>query len=481
MSPDEPDIRFDHFSRLELFNFRGFGRRTEIPLAPLTFLVGPNSGGKSTISDALLLLGQSHLEPFSVAAQRPHWGGPLVDLGSYTDAVYEHNPRKRIDIAVEVVSDEFASSSTIRPANCRATLIYTFRAKSGDSIGRLAQFTVQDYISGEKLVVDRGAKRFGFNLLGQTRSVSYAEVQKKYGSGALFGWFGTRLGADIIGDLQRSVAQNARGGRAACERIKTALLLAQSPLMNHMERVSSGRAAPRRWYPVSDIASREQYTFAGGRVFSEVDPGMVGEPERASLVFDPYYSPRRARRRRSLPDFTLESALQALGIADRIETSQLSAYHRKIDVRDSRTGVVSNLIDVGYGASQVLPVLRACLSQAAGPLFIEQPEVHLHPRAQGILADLLIETSRVRPVVVETHSVHLLNRARIQLSADRLDPRDVSVIFVGKDEHGSVVFPIRLDNDGDFIDPWPKDYGFFEERYRDTMQLLKNKTAGEGG
>jgi len=150
----------------------------------------------------------------------------------------------------------------------------------------------------------------------------------------------------------------------------------------------------------------------------------------------------------------------------------LSPYHASIKVRDNSTGVESNLIDIGYGASQVIPVIMACLTRSVGPLVIEQPELHLHPKAQGTLAEIILEVSKNRQLFIETHSVHIINRARIMLAEGRLRPEDIVILFIGKDQHGSCFNTIRMNSKGDFVNEWPEEYGFFDERYHDTMRLL---------
>ena len=206
------------------------------------------------------------------------------------------------------------------------------------------------------------------------------------------------------------------------------------------------------------------------RVYSDIEPRMLVEP--SSYRFYPY------RHRKKKPTLTLKAALEKLDIASSIESSQLSPYHSVINVKDNVTGVKSNLIDVGYGASQVIPVLRACTSPGSGPLFVEQPEIHLHPQAQSTLSEILAGTSLERQVIVETHSVHMINRARILVAEGNLPSDHVMINFISRTPAGSQVHSIPLLENGDFATDWPVGYGFFDERYQDTMRLLslKNKS-----
>ena len=80
-------------------------------------------------------------------------------------------------------------------------------------------------------------------------------------------------------------------------------------------------------------------------------------------------------------------------------------------------GPFRNLIDVGYGVSQVLPVVTDLFRDDAPPMFLlQQPEVHLHPSAQAALGSLFCQIAgNRRQLVVETHSDHLLDRVRMDV------------------------------------------------------------------
>ena len=113
-------------------------------------------------------------------------------------------------------------------------------------------------------------------------------------------------------------------------------------------------------------------------------------------------------------------------------------------------------------------------------MFVEQPEIHLHPKAQGTVAELLAATSLRRQVVVETHSVHMINRARKLVAEGALDPISVVINFVERTDYGPKVHSIQLDSSGEFDVKWPGGFfdvkwpgGFFDERYEDTMALLR--------
>ena len=140
-----------------------------------------------------------------------------------------------------------------------------------------------------------------------------------------------------------------------------------------------------------------------------------------------------------------------------------------IQLIDVFSKVNVSLLDVGFGVSQVLPVIIQSLFASNKTILIEQPEVHIHPRLQTELGDLFIESVKDfgNRFIIETHSEHLMLRLQRQIREGKLSPDDVSVIYVDRSDEGSVCLQLRLDSEGDFIDEWPD--GFFEEGYKEMF------------
>ena len=134
------------------------------------------------------------------------------------------------------------------------------------------------------------------------------------------------------------------------------------------------------------------------------------------------------------------------------------------------SAVQVGLSDVGYGVSQLLPFIVQSLVSENQIISIEQPEVHIHPKLQADLGDLLIEA--IRPprnnrFIIETHSEHIILRLQKLIREKKLKPEEISVIYVSRNENGASVERLRLDSDGRFLDEWPG--GFFPERTRELF------------
>lgn len=137
---------------------------------------------------------------------------------------------------------------------------------------------------------------------------------------------------------------------------------------------------------------------------------------------------------------------------------------------DKRTKVHASILDVGFGISQVLPIVVQSMLSKKKTLIIEQPEIHLHPRLQADLGTLIATCTKEpfgNQFIIETHSQHLILRLQKLVRQGKLSPEDVSVIYVDRSGEGSQCVELRLDKDGDFIDQWPQ--GFFEEGYNEIF------------
>ena len=157
-----------------------------------------------------------------------------------------------------------------------------------------------------------------------------------------------------------------------------------------------------------------------------------------------------------------------------IEGGPFQLQVRKFGKR-GRKGPKRNLIDVGFGVSQVLPVLAA-LFRTNGPsmLLLQQPELHLHASAQAALGSLFCRTAEAgRQLIVETHSEYIVDRIRMDLR-DRqtaLTPDDVSILFFERSDRDVRIHSLRFDKQGNVLGA-PDGYGqFFMDEVRRSVGL----------
>ncbi|MEI8390725.1 MAG: DUF3696 domain-containing protein [bacterium] len=166
---------------------------------------------------------------------------------------------------------------------------------------------------------------------------------------------------------------------------------------------------------------------------------------------------------------------EKMGLDYKLEIVSLSENNESIidtfSVRliELSTGIKVSVLDVGFGISQLLPIIVQSLLSQNKILLIEQPEIHLHPKLQGELGEFFAKNIKrtQNKFIIETHSENIILRLKKLIKKKELSKDDVSVIYVDKTKNGSVCHILKLDDNGDFIDNWPN--GFFEESFEEIF------------
>ena len=155
-----------------------------------------------------------------------------------------------------------------------------------------------------------------------------------------------------------------------------------------------------------------------------------------------------------------------------------NAFELRVRTRGTSTDVpFRNLADVGYGVSQVLPVLTELLRADAPRMFLlQQPEVHLHPSAQAALGSLFCSLAASgKQLIVETHSDHLIDRVRMSVrdGVSGIKAEDVSILYFERNDLDVKIHSISIDRQGNIIGA-PEDYrSFFMEEIERSVGLRK--------
>lgn len=236
--------------------------------------------------------------------------------------------------------------------------------------------------------------------------------------------------------------------------------------LRNLTYITAERVGPREVYTLEDRQIAPVVGPAGEHAVSVLNWGR-DEPVLEALTLEgkPNTRLRQVEERMCMffPGCALsvQQVPQANAVTLGLRTSDDTDFHRPIHV--------------GFGLTQVLPIVVAALSASAGDLLlIENPEVHLHPAGQALMGQFLADVSRAGvQVIVETHSDHVLNGIRRSVKAARLKPEQVAIHFFRhpSSDAAQVVSPL-LDSSGN-IDSWPE--GFFDQFDKDM-----NHFAGWG-
>lgn len=167
---------------------------------------------------------------------------------------------------------------------------------------------------------------------------------------------------------------------------------------------------------------------------------------------------------------------EASGLFDTVEAHTFGDDpHAPFELLVNFSGAKLSINNVGYGVSQVLPLAVEFISGMKGSWFaVQQPEVHLHPRAQAALGGLMYELAREREFsfFVETHSDFLIDRFRLtmQRDTDRKVDHIAQVIFFTRDEDGNHAHAVRINQDGRYESDQPD--AFREFFIREELSML---------
>ena len=422
------------FREITLRDFRCFHERQTVPLAPLTLLIGENSTGKT-----------SFLAAVRAVWDTAHWSlGPdfrrdPYDLGAFPEIVHSRggrangadsfslgfkglDPRDRpLDFEATFESHNADPVPTTKAWRHGAVSVERRRAK-GESPRYVFEspdgsFEVDDSFAALLLQVamDEGLKSLGAYLQPSAERQGYMPNSKDLAEfSSLFQEFFFFL--------------------------PPRLLFASAPI----------HPLPRRTYDPTKLDS---------------DPWGVDVPSRlASLQF-------QDKAEWTILKGKLDAFGRESGLFDDFSVKQLAKGEGgpfQLQVRKfgkgGRKGPYRNLSDMGFGISQVLPVLAA-LFRADGPsmFLLQQPELHLHPSAQAALGSLFCEAaSSDRQLIIETHSDYLLDRILLDIRDKRTDLKsdDVSILYFERGDQDVSIHPIRIDDEGNVLDT-PEGYRRF--------------------
>ena len=452
-----------------LKNFRCFREEQMARLAPLTLLVGENSTGKTSFMALIRALWDA-----GYAEAVPDFKEAPYDLGGFDEVVYNRSGRGG--------SGTIEAGMTVKRVQTDDQGEYWEDGPYGVDVTFVRQGTFPVPV---KWRLARGDIWIEERLESESRSLHYRTPNGK--------WHESRPAHDpfVVG---------ARAGL-----LGSAVLGLTTDLFRHEEPRGPARdALPGRgpssitaedreslWRLVhgfrgSDLPVSDERPFASAPVRSKprrtYDPARPArDPEGENI---PMYLSTAFLEDKKLWE-VLKNGLEGFGyeagLFDEIAVRPLGKrggepFQIQVRKRGRRVkGPARNLIDVGYGVSQVLPVLTELFRDSRTSMFLlQQPEVHLHPSAQAALGSLFCRIARrQRQLVIETHSDHLLDRVRMDVRDGRseLKPGDVSILFFERGDLDVRIHSLRLDEEGNVLGA-PDDYRrFFMEESRRSLKL----------
>lgn len=414
--------------KVQLANYRCFGAEQTVSIAPLTLLVGDNSTGKTSFLAAVRAAWQ-----VAYGSGEAGFNSPPFQLGSYSDIAHRSGIREKVATSFEVGFTDW-----LEPRSIDVSLTFS-ESSDPDRPSSIRWRRGTSWIHQDR-------------LRGRIARVDFGVGERKWSISNPPFWSSDRT---IGPELLHAIEQKA--GRTVAEDLNS--LIAHFDPLRHRAPYAGApiRASPDRIY--SPAASRP-------------DPWGTTTPQILADICRSIPSSHRG----------IEAFGTASGLFDEVDIHRLNRSDdapfqvvvRKYD-RRKRKGPKRNLVDVGFGVSQVLPVLTEMYRTDSPDLFLlQQPEVHLHPSAQAALGTLFCEVAASdRQVLVETHSDYLLDRVRMDVrdGCTALKPEDASVLFFEREGHTVRMHPLRFDQNGNVLDAPPGYRQFFMDETRRSVGL----------
>ena len=452
-------------TRLHISNFKSWQNAGPFDLRALTGLFGPNSSGKTSLTQLLLALKQTVQSQDRKRVIDTGDDYTYVDIGTFYDFIYNHDASLPLDLSITWRLPE--------PISIGDSLDLGSRRFTADQLTFAEEICNID----DRLVVNFLEYSFDGLKFGMRREPSNTAAARKSRS------LDYRLYSDGY-ELRRSQGRpwplpspiKSYGfPPEAMAYFQNAdflpdLALALENLFGEIAYLGPLREEPARIF-----------NWSGER---PVDVGQHGEFAIQALLSaraENLKSGRgegKGRRYRSIEERILEW-LREMGLVASFKLQPIGRNRKDYEfkVRRSSHSPEVNLTDVGFGLSQVLPVLVLCYYAPEGAtLILEQPEIHLHPKVQAILADVFIDVINERrlQIILESHSEHLLRRLQRRIAEGIVSPASAKLYFCDTDAvvGQSILTPLDLDEFGQ-IRNWPAD--FFGDELGDqvTIQELK--------
>ncbi len=442
-----------------LDNFKSWRQVGPVRLAPLTGLFGTNSSGKTSLMQFLLMLRQTAESPDRNLVLELGDTRSLVELGTFRDVVHQHDVAQilrwglswRLREPLSVVDPGARRSVSLTGDAIEFSASVRWDKNGSSASGRMTvasmAYRFADAEFGMRPLTDHPGeyelfsahKRFNFKRV-KGRAWNLPQPAKCYG----------------FPDQVRAYFQNAAflsDFELAFERLAASLFY----------------LGPLREYPKREYAWGGSQPTDVGRRGERVVEALLASRDQGVL-----YSFGQGKKRKTL-DEVVAMWLKELGLIDTFEVRPIVSGGKLFQVWVRRQPGAQEVLltDVGFGVSQILPVIALCYYAPEGAtVLLEQPEIHLHPSVQAGLADVLIDVVKTRSVqiVVESHSEHLLRRLQRRIAEEKLLPMDTALYFCGIEAGVSHLTELNVDPYGN-ITNWPE--GFFGDDFGEIAETQK--------
>ena len=440
---------------LRIQNFKGWKDTGVIQFAPITLFLGSNSSGKSSIGQFLMLLKQSSTSTDRRTVLFLGDSNSVVELGGPIDMLYMHNTENILDFEYQWT---LPKESTLTTAN--------------------------DSEKGTDVIID--SLKFHGEVGVYGKETQYLEVEKMEYTAKKKKKKQLSLSLDRV-----AKASSARAYKASADTYKLVRTSGRpweipSPYRFYGFPDEMLTYYKNAWFTTQLNAAQEQffstisyigplrergerhYRWTG---FAPASVGPTGKDAILALLASRTQKRHynfKAKQPLSNLETIVAKSLKEMGLIEEFEIKKISDDRQDYDVKVKTKGsdTMTDIPDVGFGVSQILPVIVQLYYAPANSIIImEQPELHLHPSAQSALADIMIAAISAREnanprniqLIIETHSEHFLRRFQRRIAEKKLSEKNFAAYFANNENSPAKLEPLEINLFGEILN-WPKNF-----------------------
>jgi predicted ATPase len=453
---------------LRIKNFKAWRDTGKIRLAPLTVIFGANSAGKSSLGHLLLALKQTAMSTDRKRALHLGDTTTLIDLGTFADCLHGHDLSKSLEFqlgwilpkaldirdplkaAQRYTGDRLRLAATLAAGKSGQPEVSALHYELGTPDGVVLDV---DLKRGDNRKFSLNSERYQFKM-ADGRKWPLEEPEKFY----------------RVSDVSMARFKNAG--------FLTDFALATESMLGSIAYLGPLRNHPQRTYQWSGdtpegVGQMGEYTIATILAAQNEGRMLNRGPKRSKQAFAEFVA----------------TWLKELGVIHSFTVKPVAEGRKEFEVlvKTHPKAPEVKITDVGFGVSQVLPALvQAFYCPPNSTVWMEQPEIHLHPQVQAELADVFISAIRAREdgkernvqLIIESHSEHFLNRLQRRVAEGAITPDDVAIYFCKRAGSATELEPLKLNLYGD-IENWPENF-FGDEMADLTARTVAAMTRQQG-
>ena len=519
---------------LSVYNYKAFVEST-VPIRPITILLGANSVGKSSIIQLLLGLSQTAEEDtHSYKSALKIYGGS-VNFGSIENIF--HGKKTNLPLGIDITINDKETLSFLQEiiSDINKEIEYCLNVVPLLGLQKMRDSKIHnkkkfiDVLSKIKNILDTAQAR---PFRERLKYFTYCETGVSMHDMLNFSQTDWGLLYDFAHNLSTIEDENFTFSFGIEYKDKTTLRLSKIELINIGKKIISINKVNDCWEVISDYieipkkssneiascisetstlfncvsqyyANRDEIHTLIGKIMVEILHRFMKSLSSNFLESNlNYVGPLRAHPKRyymldkakvsmsidtldgdEIAEVLKENAslkqnvnnwLNNFGFSVSVENFKEVIHHLKVN----QNGLSLDITDVGFGISQVLPIIiQGFLSKSKTLTIIEQPEIHLHPKMQADLADLFIDIvkkGKSRKLMIETHSEYLLKRLRRRISEGTLSANDVSICLFHPQTEDSDAYIEHLNIGEKGYFRWPEEF-YDGDLEQDLLVYLKNQ------